>query len=59
MVDLPEKSSRSHAEIAVKWGQIKTLRNLDIERLRARSDTKIATEKDWMIASLLALNRGD
>lgn len=43
-VDLPEKGSRPHADIAEKWRQIKTLRNLDVERLRESADTKIITE---------------
>jgi hypothetical protein len=40
-----------------KWSQIKVLRNLDVDRLRASSDSKIVTHHDWMVSALLALNK--
>lgn len=33
LVNFPEKGSRTQADIASKWRQIKALRNLDVERL--------------------------
>ena len=54
---LSEKGSRSAEEVAQKWNQIKLLRNMDVSRIRTVSDTKLMTNQDWMIASLLVLNK--
>jgi len=32
------------------------MRNLDVERLASRADSKIVTHADWIVAALLALN---
>ena len=50
---------RSSAEIAQKWQEIKALRNLDVNRFRLQLEKsgKIVTERDWMIAALLALTK--
>ena len=50
---------RSPAEIAQKWQEIKALRNLDVNRFRLQLEKsgKIVTERDWMIAALLALTK--
>ena len=50
---------RSSAEVARKWQEIKTLRNLDVNRfkLQLEKSGKIVTERDWMIAALLALTK--
>ena len=50
---------RNPQEVARKWQQIKTLRNLDLNRFRAElsNSGKIVTEKDWMLSALLALTR--
>ncbi len=56
-VALPDKGTRSPQEVAEKWSQIKVLRNLDVDRLRASSDSKIVTNHDWMVSALLALNK--
>ena len=50
---------RSTAEVAQMWQRIKTLRNLDVNRFRLQLEKsgKIVTEKDWMIAALLALTK--
>ena len=50
---------RSLQEIANKWQQIKTLRNLDVNRFRQELENsgKIVTERDWMMAALLALTK--
>ena len=53
----PDKGTRSPQEVAEKWGQIKVLRNLDVERLQASDDGKIVTHQDWMISAVLALNK--
>ena len=46
-------------EIARKWQQIKVLRNLDLIRFREEMSKtgKIVSEKDWMIAAMLALTK--
>ena len=53
------KKQRSSAEVAQKWQEIKTLRNLDVNRfkLQLEKSGKIVTERDWMIAALLALTK--
>ena len=39
------------------WSKIKVLMSLDVERLVASSDSKLVTQRDWMIGALIALNR--
>ena len=53
---IPEKATRTASEVAQKWNEIKLLRTMDIDRKRGSTDTKLMTERDWMLASLLALN---
>ena len=50
---------RNPKEVAKKWQQIKALRNLDLNRFRSEltNSGKIVTERDWMLAALLALTR--
>ena len=48
---------RDPREAAKMWQKIKILRNLDVNRFRTELKTsgKIVTQRDWMIAALLAL----
>ena len=41
------------------WSKIKVLMNLDVDRIVASTDSKLVTQRDWMIGALLALNRSE
>lgn len=56
-VALPEKGKHSSQDIAKMWSKIKVLMSLDVDRLVASQDSKLVTQRDWMIGALIALNR--
>ena len=39
------------------WSKIKVLMSLDVDRLVASPDSKLVTQRDWMIGALIALNK--
>ena len=52
--------SKTPEQVKSLWGKIKLLRNLDLCRLQNEAKNKqslIVSERDWMIAALLALTQ--
>ena len=56
-VALPEKGKHSSQDIGEMWSKIKVLMSLDVDRLVGSADSKLVTQRDWMIGALIALNR--